>query len=59
MQKLREPYERDIQKEILGKCFEYLVQKGLEQASVKNLCEETGISSDKEFYNRNILCGFQ
>lgn len=48
--KVRKPYERDIQKEILGKCFEYLVQKGLEHASVKNLCEETGISSGSIYY---------
>lgn len=47
---MRKPYERDIQKEILGKCFEYLVKKGLEHASVKNLCEETGISSGSIYY---------
>lgn len=47
---MRKPYERDIKKEILEKCFMYLVQKGLEQASIKNLCEETGISSGSIYY---------
>lgn len=47
---MRKPYERDIEKEILDKCFNYLVNKGLEQASVKNLCEETGISSGSIYY---------
>lgn len=47
---MREPYDRDIRKEILDKCFDYLVRKGLEQSSVKNLCEETGISSGSIYY---------
>ena len=48
--KMRKPFERDIKKEILGKCFGYLVEKGLENASVKNMCEETGISSGSIYY---------
>ncbi len=47
---MRKPHERDIRKEILGQCFNYLVGKGLENASVKNLCEETGISSGSIYY---------
>lgn len=47
---MRRPFERDIKKEILGKCFGYLTQKGLENASIKNLCEETGISSGSIYY---------
>ena len=47
---MREPYERDIKKEILEKCFDYLVRKGLAEASIKNLCEETGISSGSIYY---------
>lgn len=47
---MRKPFERDIKKEILDKCFDYLTEKGLEQSSVKNLCEETGISSGSIYY---------
>lgn len=47
---MRKPYERDIKNEILGRCFQYLVDKGLEKASIKNLCEETGISSGSIYY---------
>ena len=47
---MRKPFERDIKKEILGKCFGYLARKGLEKASIKNLCEETGISSGSIYY---------
>ncbi len=47
---MRQPYSKDIKKEILDKCFDYLVIKGLEQSSVKNLCEETGISSGSIYY---------
>ena len=47
---MRKPFERDIKKEILSKCFGYLARKGLEKASIKNLCEETGISSGSIYY---------
>lgn len=47
---MRKAYGKSTEKEILDKCFEYLVNKGLEQATVKNLCEETGISSGSIYY---------
>lgn len=47
---MQKSYERNIKKEILERCFKYFVQKGLEQASIKNLCQETGISSGSIYY---------
>lgn len=47
---MRKPYERDIKKEILEKCFDYLVENGLEGASINNLCKNTGISSGSIYY---------
>lgn len=47
---MKEPYDKDIKIEIMDKCFAYLVRKGLDKASIKNLCQETGISSGSIYY---------
>ena len=49
---MREPTEREnIQKEdILGKCLECLVEKGLEGATIKELSESTGMTASSLYY---------
>ena len=51
MKKIREPLYGSVQKEeLLQKCFEYLAKTGLENVSMRSMCEETGIVMSSMYY---------
>ena len=48
---MREPSMNNIQKEeILQKCFDYFVEHGLENISIRKMCEETGMAISSAYY---------
>jgi len=47
---LREQVIRNIQEEFLGTAFRYLVDSGLENTSIRDLCKAMGISSGSLYY---------
>lgn len=48
---MREPSAKDVDKiEILEKCFDYLCDYGLEQVSIRKLCERTGMGAGSVYY---------
>ncbi len=51
MDKMREPSYDTINKEaLLKKCFNYLVNSGLESASMRKMCDSTGIGMSSAYY---------
>jgi len=51
MKNMREPSYDNVQKEdLLKKCFDYLVETGLESVSMRNMCDETGIVMSSMYY---------
>lgn len=47
---MRNPAYRDIEDELLGSAFDYLVKNGLEKVSLRELCKGTGISIGSVYY---------
>lgn len=48
---MREPSAKDVDKiEILEKCFDYLCDYGLEQVSIRKLCERTNMGAGSVYY---------
>ncbi|MBE7010956.1 MAG: TetR/AcrR family transcriptional regulator [Ruminococcaceae bacterium] len=47
---MREQVIRNIQEEFLGTAFRYLVDSGLENTSIRDLCKAMGISSGSLYY---------
>lgn len=47
---MREQVVRDIKEEFLGTSFRYLVEHGLENTSVRDLCKAIGISTGSLYY---------
>ena len=47
---MREQVVRDIKEEFLGTSFKYLVEHGLENTSVRDLCKAIGISTGSLYY---------
>ena len=51
MNKMREPsYDAVNKDDLLKKCFNYLVNSGLESASMRKMCESTGIAMSSVYY---------
>ena len=48
--KVREQFTRDVEKEVLEASFKYLIEHGLENTSMRDLCKGTGISSGSMYY---------
>lgn len=48
---MREPSMNNIQKdEILKKCFDYFVKHGIENISMRKMCDETGMAMSSVYY---------
>ena len=48
---LRLPSMDTVQKEeMLGKCFDYFVEHGLEGVTMRKLCDKTGIAISSAYY---------
>lgn len=51
MKNMREPSYDNVQKEdLLKKCFEYLIETGLENVSMRKMCDETGMAMSSVYY---------